>query len=314
MFLCLPPGWVLGRQLIKSHLNTGQECPSEAVNSGLVQPQWSFRVFHVVALCGVCVICTFCVPDMFTCGSGEGDVAKVSQLRAFSHRRLQPPAFLRGALVLRGCFHGSAWSKAVCPLITKKSLTGILALAFGFSSVVLLYEHLFSSWGKGRQTNTLSPASKDHTLAFLRVIAVNNLLQGVQICFPALLRQQPKNSNQLVIMPVRVTSDLRAAVLNKSQLVFLMFCFFFNSLNSTENLLVLHSFAVGRSDYFSIPQIRTQVLPWWCSIPGNRERIGPSSLACLFSCPCYHRLCIPVLLVELCDQAGLQKSNENLEL
>lgn len=177
--------------------------------------------------CSVWCVCDlyFCVPDMFTCGSGEGDVAKVSQLRAFSHRRLQPPAFLRGALVLWGCFHGSAWSKAVCPLNTKKSLTGILALAFGFSSVVLLYEHLSSSWGKGWQTNTLSPASKDHTLAFLRVIAVNNLLQGVQICFPALLRQQPKNSNELVIMPVRVTSDLRAAVLNKSQLVFLMFFF-----------------------------------------------------------------------------------------
>lgn len=164
---------------------------------------------------------------MFTCGSGEGDVAKVRQLRAFSHRHLQPLGFSRGALVLWGRCCGSTWSKAVCLLNTKKSLTGILALAFGFSSAVLLYEHLSSSWGKGWQTNTLSPASKDHTLAFLRVIAVNNLLQGVQICFPALLRQQPENSNQLVIMPVRVTSNLRTAVLNKSRLVFSFLCHFF---------------------------------------------------------------------------------------
>lgn len=213
--------------------------------------------------------------------------------------------------MLWGHFCGSTWSKVLCPLNIKKWLTGILAHIFGFSSAVLLYEHLSSSWGKGWQTNTLSPASKDHALAFLRVIAVNNLLQGVQICFPALLRQQPKNSNQLMKMPVTITSNLRAAVLNKSQLVFSFLYIFFYSLNSTENLLILHSFAVGRYDCFSIPQIRTQariVLPWWSSISGSRERIGPSS------CPCYYKLCIPVLLVELCDQAGLQKSDENLEL
>lgn len=32
------------------------------------------------------------------------------------------------------------------------------------------------------------------------------------------------------------------------------------------------------------------------------------------ACSHVHRLCILVLLVELCDQAGLQKSDENLEL
>lgn len=141
-------------------------------------------------------------------------------------------------------FSCSTWSKCACPLDTEKSRRGILALTFCFSSAVLLYEHLSFSWGKGWQTNTLTPASKDHTLGFLRVIAVNNLLQGVQICFPALLRQQPKNSNQLVIMSIRIISNLRAAALNISQkLIFL-------PLNSIENLLSLCSFTVGRSDYF----------------------------------------------------------------
>lgn len=143
-----------------------------------------------------------------------------------------------------GC---STCPKFACPLNTEKSRRGILALTFCFSSGVLLYEHLSSSWGKGWQTNTLTPASKDHTLGFLRVIAVNNLLQGVQICFPALLRQQPKNSNQLVIMPIRIISNLRAAVLNINQII----AFF--PLNSTENLLILRSFTVGRSDYFFHP-------------------------------------------------------------
>lgn len=115
-----------------------------------------------------------------------------------------------------GC---SQWSKCACPWKAEKSLRGILALTSCFSSALLLYEHLSSSWGKGWQTNTLLPASKDHTLGFLRVIAVNNLLQGVQICFPALLRQQPKNSNQLEIMPIRIISYLRAAILNKRQIV-----------------------------------------------------------------------------------------------
>ena len=174
----------------------------------------------------------------------------------------------------------------------QKSFRGILALTFCFSSAVLLYAHLSSSWGKGWQTNTLTPASKDHTLGFLRVRAVNNLLQGVQICFPALLRQQPKNSNQLVIMPIRIISNLRAAILNKSQIVI-----FPPPLNSTENMLVLRSFMSEEVIIFSIPQIRTQaraVLLCCCSSSsdaGNRESIGPPSLACLFSYPCYHRLC-----------------------
>lgn len=127
---------------------------------------------------------------------------------------------------------------------TLKSHVGESWLSLFAFLLLFYFEHLSFSWGKGWQTNTLTPASKDHTLGFLRVIAVNNLLQGVQICFPALLRQQPKNSNQLVIMSIRIISNLRAAALSISQkLIFL-------PLNSIENLLSLCSFTVGRSDYF----------------------------------------------------------------
>lgn len=184
-----------------------------------------FSVWLLGVVCMWSVLSAFLI--LFTCGSVEGDVAKVSQLRAFSHRHLHPWV----SSGVPWCSEDASMVQCGQKLCVHWTPESHLR-EFWLSLLAFLLQFYFMSTfppvgGKGWQTNTLSPASKDHTLAFLKIIAVNNLLQGVQICFPALLRQQPKNSNQLVIMPVRVTSKLRTAVLNKSQLVFYFFKFFF---------------------------------------------------------------------------------------
>lgn len=168
------------------------------------------------------MICAFCVPD---------HVYLWLWRRRCSKGRLSPciliqtninPSFLVLGIFVLWC---PLWLFNMFKMLhvrwtLKSHLRESWLPLFAFLLQFLLYEHLSSSWGKGWQTNILTPASKDHTLGFLRVIAVNNLLQGVQICFPALLKQQPKNSNQLMIMPVRIISNRRTAILNKSQIVY----------------------------------------------------------------------------------------------
>lgn len=213
-----------------------------------------------------------------------------------------------------GC---SVWWKCACSLNTEKSFREILALTSCISPAVSLYEHLSSSWGKGWQTSTLTPASQDHTLGFLRVRTVNNLLQGVEICFPALLGQHLKTSNRLVIMPIRIISNLRADILNESQVVISSP----TPSNSTENLLVLCSFPVRRSHCFFHPSDQDPGLCGVAMLLFQQQRGWQEGEDSIF---------IPFLLVLTpllppaviayssgwvrCDQAVLQIRGENLEV